>query len=121
VSLLCGQEAAEAIQLQIEYDPQPPLNCGSPSTAPKALVQRLTEASRRRSVRVKRPFSGLVRCGQVKYLTLNPNSESSVNDPGLNGRAVLVTGTNNPHGIGDAVARAFAAQGAKLFLHYFRQ
>ena len=46
VSLLCGQEAAEAIQLQIEYDPQPPFNCGSPSTAPKALVQRLTEASK---------------------------------------------------------------------------
>jgi cyclohexyl-isocyanide hydratase len=46
VSLLRGQEAAEAIQLQIEYDPQPPFNCGSPSTAPKALVQRLTEASK---------------------------------------------------------------------------
>jgi putative intracellular protease/amidase len=27
VSLLCGQEATEAIQLQIEYDPQPPFNC----------------------------------------------------------------------------------------------
>jgi len=46
VSLLRGQETAEEIQLQIEYDPQPPFNCGSPSTAPKALVQRLIEASR---------------------------------------------------------------------------
>ena len=26
-------------------------------------------------MRVKRPFSGLARCGQVKYLTLNPNSD----------------------------------------------
>ena len=34
---------------------------------------------------------------------------------------MLVTGTNNPHGIGAGVARAFASQGAKVFLHYFRQ
>src|SRR6266567_3035420 len=46
VSLLRGQEAAEAIQLQIEYDPQPPFQCGSANKAPKSLVQRLTEASR---------------------------------------------------------------------------
>ncbi len=42
-------------------------------------------------------------------------------DPGLKGKVVLVTGANNPYGIGAAVARAFAAQGAKLFVHYFRQ
>lgn len=41
-------------------------------------------------------------------------------DPGLQGRVVLVTGANNPHGIGAAVARAFAAQGTQLFLHYYR-
>ena len=46
VSLLRGQEAAEAIQLQIEYDPQPPFHCGSADKAPKSLVQRLTEASK---------------------------------------------------------------------------
>jgi cyclohexyl-isocyanide hydratase len=44
-SLLCGQEAAEAIQLQIEYDPHPPFSCGSVNTAPESLVRRLTEAS----------------------------------------------------------------------------
>jgi len=42
-------------------------------------------------------------------------------DPGLTGKVVLITGANNPHGIGAAVARAFAAQGSRLFLHYFRQ
>jgi len=42
-------------------------------------------------------------------------------DPGLTGKVVLVTGTNNPYGIGAGVARAFAAQGARVFLHYFRQ
>jgi 3-oxoacyl-[acyl-carrier protein] reductase len=41
-------------------------------------------------------------------------------DPALEGKVVAVTGANNPHGIGAAVAKAFAAQGAKVFLHYFR-
>ena len=41
-------------------------------------------------------------------------------NPGLEGRIVVVTGANNPQGIGAAVARAFAAQGAKILLHYLR-
>lgn len=41
-------------------------------------------------------------------------------DPGLRGKVVLVTGANNPHGIGAAIARAFAAQGAAVFVHYLR-
>jgi 3-oxoacyl-[acyl-carrier protein] reductase len=42
-------------------------------------------------------------------------------DPGLNGKVVLVTGGNNPFGIGAAIARAFAYHGAHVFVHYFRQ
>jgi 3-oxoacyl-[acyl-carrier protein] reductase len=42
-------------------------------------------------------------------------------DPGLKDRVVLVTGGNNPFGIGAAIARAFASQGAQVFIHYFRQ
>jgi 3-oxoacyl-[acyl-carrier protein] reductase len=42
-------------------------------------------------------------------------------DPGLQDKTVLVTGGNNPHGIGAATARAFAAQGAGVFIHYLRQ
>jgi 3-oxoacyl-[acyl-carrier protein] reductase len=42
-------------------------------------------------------------------------------DPGLVGKTVLVTGGNNPHGIGAATAQAFAAQGAAVFVHFFRQ
>jgi 3-oxoacyl-[acyl-carrier protein] reductase len=38
----------------------------------------------------------------------------------LDDKVVAVTGANNPHGIGAAVAKAFAAQRAKVFLHYFR-
>ena len=42
-------------------------------------------------------------------------------DPGLKEKVVLVTGANNPCGVGAGVAQAFAAQGARVFLHYFRQ
>jgi 3-oxoacyl-[acyl-carrier protein] reductase len=42
-------------------------------------------------------------------------------DPGVQNRVVLVTGGNNPLGIGAATARAFAAQGAAVFIHFFRQ
>ena len=42
-------------------------------------------------------------------------------DPGVEGKVVLITGANNPYGIGAGIARAFAAQGARIFLHYFRQ
>ncbi len=42
-------------------------------------------------------------------------------DPGLKNGVVLVTGGNNPLGIGAATAKAFAAQGARVFIHFFRQ
>ena len=42
-------------------------------------------------------------------------------DPGLRDKVVLVSGGNNPFGIGAAIARAFASHGASIFIHYFRQ
>lgn len=41
-------------------------------------------------------------------------------NPDLNNRVVLVTGANNPRGIGAAAVRAFAAQGAAVFISYLR-
>jgi len=41
-------------------------------------------------------------------------------DTGLRGKVVLITGVNNPHGIGAAAARAFAAEGAAVFITYLR-
>jgi transcriptional regulator GlxA family with amidase domain len=43
---LGGPELAQAIQLGIEYDPQPPFDAGSPSKAPAAVVELLRSHSR---------------------------------------------------------------------------
>lgn len=40
---VAGREAAEAIQLALEYDLQPPFNAGSPATATPALMALVTE------------------------------------------------------------------------------
>jgi putative intracellular protease/amidase len=38
-ALIAGEQYAQAIQLGIEYDPQPPFNSGSTSTAPPEIVE----------------------------------------------------------------------------------
>jgi transcriptional regulator GlxA family with amidase domain len=43
---IAGREVAEAIQLGIEYDPQPPFDAGSPEKAPAAVRELLEQASR---------------------------------------------------------------------------
>jgi transcriptional regulator GlxA family with amidase domain len=43
---LAGREIAEAIQLGIEYDPQPPFDAGSPQKAPPEIVEALRARSR---------------------------------------------------------------------------
>ena len=44
--LLAGEDAAKAIQLGIEYDPQPPFDAGSPDKAPAEIVQFLRDINR---------------------------------------------------------------------------
>jgi len=41
-------------------------------------------------------------------------------DTGLKNKVVLVTGGNNKYGIGAATAKAFATEGAKVFINYLR-
>src|SRR6266545_3488457 len=43
---VAGEEAAQAIQLSIEYDPEPPFDAGSPSKAPAAIVDRIRNVER---------------------------------------------------------------------------
>ncbi len=43
---IAGEEVAQAIQLGIEYDPQPPFDAGSPKTAPAEIVELLRAHSR---------------------------------------------------------------------------
>ena len=42
-------------------------------------------------------------------------------DTGLKGKTAIITGANNPYGIGAVTARAFAAKGAKVFINYLRK
>lgn len=43
---IAGEDVAQAIQLGIEYDPQPPFDAGSPSKAPAPIVELLRGRSR---------------------------------------------------------------------------
>jgi transcriptional regulator GlxA family with amidase domain len=43
---IAGDTVAQAIQLGIEYDPQPPFDAGSPRTAPAEIVELLRTRSR---------------------------------------------------------------------------
>jgi cyclohexyl-isocyanide hydratase len=43
-SVLADRETAERIQLFLEYTPEPPFTSGSPATAPKAVVEKLSAA-----------------------------------------------------------------------------
>ncbi|MGH8782192.1 DJ-1/PfpI family protein [Paraburkholderia sp.] len=42
---VAGDDVAQQIQLQIEYDPEPPFNAGSPDVAPRAIVEQVVAAS----------------------------------------------------------------------------
>ncbi len=43
---LAGEQLAQAIQLGIEYDPQPPFDAGSPAKAPAAIVEAVRARAR---------------------------------------------------------------------------
>jgi transcriptional regulator GlxA family with amidase domain len=43
---IAGDGVAQAIQLMIEYDPQPPYDAGSPDRAPAEIVRTMRARSR---------------------------------------------------------------------------
>ncbi len=47
IQLEAGDDVAQAIQLSIEYDPQPPVDAGSPSKASMPLVELVRAAAER--------------------------------------------------------------------------
>ena len=49
VARIAGDDTAKGIQLSIEYDPQPPFNCGAPSKAEPAVLDRVRQTMRQRS------------------------------------------------------------------------
>lgn len=48
VGLMVDEDTARQIQLQIEYDPEPPFEGGTPSTSSPVIVQRCLQATRAR-------------------------------------------------------------------------
>jgi cyclohexyl-isocyanide hydratase len=43
---LRGAEVAQAIQLSIAYAPEPPFDCGTPESAPSAVLERVRHSFR---------------------------------------------------------------------------
>jgi len=55
---IAGEEVAKAIQLGIEYDPQPPFDSGSPAKAPPHLVELVRSvAEQREAEAAEKPLS----------------------------------------------------------------
>lgn len=54
---LAGQPIAEAIQLGIEYDPAPPIDCGDAARAPDALREAVLARVRERDAQLAREYA----------------------------------------------------------------
>jgi transcriptional regulator GlxA family with amidase domain len=44
VQLTAGDDVAQAVQLSIEYDPQPPVDAGSPAKAPERIIRLVRQS-----------------------------------------------------------------------------
>lgn len=55
---IAGERVAMAIQLAIEYDPQPPFDSGSPTRAPAEVVEAVRAAAARRALQRSQQPSG---------------------------------------------------------------
>lgn len=46
IAELLGKNTAEKIQLQMQYDPEPPFDCGTPDKAPQDLVRQILQQNK---------------------------------------------------------------------------
>ena len=51
---IAGEEVAKRIQLSLEYDPQPPFNCGTPTKAGAAIVEKVLLLQAERIQRIEK-------------------------------------------------------------------
>jgi transcriptional regulator GlxA family with amidase domain len=58
VAALQSPEVAQAIQLGIEYDPQPPFDAGAPSKAPKPIYDVVAAAMAKSEARLLASLEG---------------------------------------------------------------
>ncbi len=67
VQVIAGDDIAKAVQLSIEYDPQPPLDAGSPAKAPESIVSSsgstVAEPETRRDLKGRRCGRSYARSG----------------------------------------------------------
>lgn len=64
---VCGEETAQQIQLQMEYDPEPPFRAGTPFVAPQEIVQKTLQAhAARRATRVAAVQEAARRMGKLQ-------------------------------------------------------
>jgi 3-oxoacyl-[acyl-carrier protein] reductase len=61
--------------------------------------------------------------GVVLYLQIFSKTKEgkTMLDTGLENKVAIITGANNPYGIGAGIAKALVSQGVKVFVHYFRK
>jgi transcriptional regulator GlxA family with amidase domain len=53
VQLIHGDAASQAVQLGIEYDPDPPFNAGSPESAPQSVVEAVSRGYAKREAALR--------------------------------------------------------------------
>jgi putative intracellular protease/amidase len=59
VQLIHGDQAAQAVQLGIEYDPQPPFDAGAPQKAPREITEAVTREFAARETEVRAAVPGV--------------------------------------------------------------
>jgi cyclohexyl-isocyanide hydratase len=70
VALLSGEDVAKQIQLQIEYDPEPPFVGGTPGTSEQRIVERCLQATAsRREYRAQAVQRAVAALGQIEEMS----------------------------------------------------